>query len=400
MSSTGPPPGAKLRLASVLQEALPRRLGKFPLHHWRILNALKRCRSPELGGHLYRCEQCQKEQFVPRSCGNRHCPDCQSFQARQWLDRQEQLLLPVAYFHLVFTLDHALNPLVRQNRPELYNLLLASASATLLQFGRNNLKAQLGVTLVLHTWNQLLLDHYHVHGIVTGGGLALDGQSWVDGGERFLFHVQPLSQVFQGKFCQGLKKLFEQGRLSFHGKIQHWAGRRHFLGLLKQLRAKSWNVYAKRPFAGPQEVLRYLCGYTHRVGLSNGRLLRLDPAAGTLTFSYKIRRKETAPLWRSTELPLGEFLRRFCLHLLPPRFVKIRHYGLLANRGRQQRIQRVKALLGAAESAALDLSRLCEPAQDELEAPAPALSTERWLCPACGCRGLVLVDVVAPRAPP
>ena len=354
MSACGSGGRPGLKVAEVLGAALKLHRPGLSAHQWKILNVLLVCRSPQLGGHRYRCEHCGAEHFVPHGCGNRHCPDCQARQAAQWLERQEALLLPVPYFHVVFTLSHALNPLVQQNRRALYNLLFGSAAETLLTFGRNNLGVQLGLTLVLHTWSQTLLDHYHVHCIVTGGGLEVPGGGWKSVEPQFLFPVTALSKVFRAKFCEGLQGLFANGQLEFHGQQGHLASQRAFQGLVRQATTRSWNVYVKRPFAGPQHVLAYLSGYTHRVAIGSRRLLHLDEAAGTIQLAYKDRRAQGREVWRTMRLELPEFLRRFCLHLLPERFVKIRHYGLLANRGRQQRVARAQALLGVPATANQD----------------------------------------------
>ena len=339
------PRAPALRLAEVLRAAISAVRPHLPSHHWKILNVLRACRTPQLGGHRYHCEACGYEHFVPRSCGNRHCPDCQGAQALAWLSRQQALLLPVPYFHVVFTLPHALNPVVQQNQRPIYTLLLSTVAQTLLSFGRNNLKARIGVTLVLHTWSQTLLDHYHVHGIVTGGGWKLDDSGWQSTESQVSLSRAGLGQVFRAKFCQGLQRLFARGQLQFHGQQRGLAAPSAFAALLCQATAKPWNVYTKAPLAGPEQVLQYISRYTHRVAISSRRLLALDTAAQTLTFAYKQRQRQGPDQWRSMELSLGEFLRRFCLHLLPERFVKIRHYGLLANRGRRERLARVKASL-------------------------------------------------------
>ena len=386
-----------LTLAHVLQAALPKEKAKHPAHHWKVLHALKACRTPQLGGHRYRCEQCGHEHFVPRSCGNRHCPLCQWRQAVEWLDRQQKLLLPVPYFHVVFTLDHALNPLIQQNQRALYGLLMSSAAQTLLEFGQNNLGANLGVSVVLHTGSQTLLDHYHAHGIVTGGGVR--GQDWIGTGDRFLFPVVALGQVFRGKFLAGLEKLYGQGKLGLHGQLAPLQEPHAMKQLVAKLRAKSWNVYAKRPFAGPRQVLQYLSRYTHRVALSNRRLISLDAHEGKVTFSYKMRRGDQASAHATMELDLDEFVRRFCLHLLPERFVKIRHYGLLANRGRQERIAKIQAKLGGAtqpDEAIEELAPSCAPSAQALQPQG------RLTCPACGKRALVWIETIhrPPRGPP
>jgi hypothetical protein len=320
---------------------------------------------------------------------------CQSAQAAQWLERQEASLLPAPYFHLVFTLPHELNRLIQQNQSELYNLLFEAAAQTVLQFGRNNLGVQLGITAVLHTWSQTLFDHYHVHCIVTGGGLALDGSGWKPSGERFLFPVRALSKVFRGRFCAELCRRFTDQRLEFHGQLEAQARTPAFAKLVRQARKSDWNVYAKAPFAGPEEVLKYLSRYTHRVAITPSRLLEFSEGAGTVQILRKVRRDRARPLWKPMTLSLEEFLRRFCLHLLPERFVKIRHYGLLANNGRGQRIAQLQATLG----------RPSKPASPEageaLELPRPEYLLDqppkaRWPCPNCGRYGLILVEVVPP----
>jgi len=371
-----------LSLGEVLRVGLPSyaRAHRLPAHHWKALNAMQVCRTPLLGAHQYVCARCGCAQVVPHGCGNRHCPSCQGTNSRRWLQAQAGLLLPVPYFHLVFTLPHPLNPLIQQNQQALYNLLFASAAETLLSFGRNNLGAQLGLTAVLHTWSQTLVDHYHLHCIVTGGGPALAESRWIRSRSDYLFSVRALSKVFCAKFCEGLQGLYAAERLQFHGQLRPLADNAQFQQLVREATRKSWVVYSKRPFAGPQQVLAYLSRYTHRVGISNRRLLALDRHAGTVTFDYKDY--ADGARHKSMRVPLIEFIRRLRLHLLPPRFVKIRHYGLLANRGRQERLRAARALLGASE-------------------PPSSTAPLRTLpkCPHCGCGMLVLVRVVPPLRP-
>lgn len=369
-------------LGQVLRGVLREGKLKLPRAHWKILHLLASCRTPALGGHRYRCGQCGQEHLVAHTCGNRHCPQCQGAQAIDWLARQEAALLPIPYFHVVFTLPHRLNPLIRQNRRALFKLLLESSAQTLLAFGRHELKAQLGVTAVLHTWGQTLVDHYHVHCIVTGGGLALEGSGWKRTSRHYLFAVRALSKVFGGKFRAGLQRLHAQGQLEFHGALQRLSQPATFTRLLCQLKARQPVVYAKRPFAGPQQVLQYLSRYTHRVAISNGRLLCAD--ARNVTFSYKdyaegARRK-------TMTLAVEEFVRRFCLHLLPERFVKIRHYGLMGNRNRTQRIEQARRLLGVAPTAPIQAP--------EPEPKSAAQEEPRSRCPHCGADALVWVEEV------
>ena len=374
-------------LAHVLRAGLPAyaRTHRLPAHHWKVLNAIQACRTPLLGGHQYQCSHCQRAHFAPHACGNRHCPTCQGINSQRWLAAQAEVLLPIPYFHIVFTLPHSLNPLIQQNQAALYALLLASGSATLLSFGRNNLRAQLGVTAVLHTWSQTLLDHYHIHCIVTGGGPSLQGRSWIASHPKYLFNIRALSTVFRAKFCQGLQALYAKGKLQFHGQLRPLAQPATFQALVRTATRQNWVVYSKRPFAGPQQVLAYLSRYTHRVGISNRRLLALDPKAQTVAFDYKDY--ADGARHKTMHLPLSEFIRRWRLHVLPPRFVKIRHYGLLANRGRQARLQVARALLQAQSPTGQPLPEL---------KPTPRILPTPPLCPHCGWATLVLVRIVAP----
>lgn len=388
-----PPPGRGPSLAEVLRAGLPAyaRTHRLPAHHWKVLNAIQACRTPLLGGHQYQCSHCQRAHFAPHACGNRHCPTCQGINSQHWLAAQAEVLLPIPYFHVVFTLPHSFNPLIQQNQSALYALLFASGSETLLGFGRNNLHAQLGVTAVLHTWSQTLLDHYHIHCIVTGGGPCLEGTRWVNSRPNYLFDVRALSTVFRAKFCEGLQALYAQGKLQFHGQVAPLAEPAKFQALVRSATRQGWIVYSKRPFAGPRQVLAYLSRYTHRVGISNRRLLSLDSRQQTVTFDYKDYADEARH--KSMHLSLDEFIRRLRLHFLPPRFVKIRHYGLLANRGRQVRLQQARALLQAQPPSGQLLA--------DLKAP-PPISPTRPVCPHCGWATLVLIRVVRPlrRASP
>jgi hypothetical protein len=383
------PPSAALQSAltvgEVLRIGLPAyaRTHRLPAHHWKALNAMQVCRTALLGAHQYTCLHCGCAHIVPHGCGNRHCPSCQGINSRHWLQTQAGVLLPITYFHEVFTLPHQLNPLIQQNQAAVYDLLFDSVAETLLSFGRNNLGAQLGVTAVLHTWSQTLIDHYHLHCIVSGGGSALDSGRWIRSRSDYLFPVRALSKVFRAKFCEGLQALYAEHRLQFHGQIRALMEPTKFHQLIREATRKPWVVYSKRPFAGPEQVLAYLSRYTHRVGISNRRLLALDRQAGTVTFDYKDY--ANGARHKSMSLRLEEFIRRLRLHLLPPRFVKIRHYGLLANRGRRERLQQVRVLLGVREPAAQAMPKAGVPK-----------------CPRCGWAALILVRVIPPlrRQPP
>jgi hypothetical protein len=373
---------AGLQLAEVLRAALlpSAAAHSLPTHHWKTLNALLRCHTPELGGHLYRCADCGREHFVAHSCRNRHCPSCQRSGAEEWLAQQSESLLPVPYFHLVFTLPHCLNGVIRQNQCQLYKLLFDSASATLLEFAQHRLKAQIGVTAVLHTWSQTLLDHYHLHCIVTGGGLRLDGRGWKSSNPHYLFPVRALSKMFRAKFLDGLGQLYRQGALSFHGLLAPLSREDKFNELLAMACTPPWVVYAKKPFAGPRAVLAYLSRYTHRVAIGNGRLVALDRAAATMTFHYKDYADRSRR--KTMTLRLQEFLRRFSLHILPARFVKIRHYGLLGNRQRREKIALARAELREAEPQATAAASA---------PPQPAAGSLPTGCPHCGSARLWLI---------
>ena len=370
-------------MAAVLRSGLDSSRPSLPTQHWRILRALLACRTPALGAHCYRCQDCGQMHFVPHSCRNRHCPVCQGQAAREWLHQQQRALLPVPYFHVVFTLPHALNPLIRQNQGALYTLLFQVVSQTLLQFGQNRFGVQLGITAVLHTWSQTLMDHYHLHCIVTGGGLSSDNSRWVSAPAHYLFQVTALSKVYRGKFLSALEKLYAEGKLQFEGQLAAWAAPSQFAELLRQAARQKWVVYAKRPFAGPLQVLTYLSRYTHRVAISPRRLRAIDSQHQTVTFAW--RDYADGSKRKTMTLPVGEFLRRFCLHLVPERFVKIRHFGFLGNRQRHQRVPLARALL-------LKEGQVSPPLPSPAPPPPP-------VCPFCGSEQLQLIGKVAPIPP-
>ena len=354
-------------------------------HQWKTLRALARCRTRALGGQVFYCPHCRREHVVAHSCRNRHCPHCQGAAALDWLERQAATLLPVPYFHLVFTLPHALNGLIRQNRAALFKLLFDAASQSLLEFGRQRLQADLGITAVLHTWSQTLGDHYHLHCIVTGGGVAQDQSRWIATSPYYLFPVRALSRRFRGKYRAGLDELFTGGKLEFHGELEALCAPSHFAALLREATQAQWVVYAKRPFAGPQQVLAYLSAYTHRVAISPRRLLAADDAS--VTFAYKDYADGSRH--KTMTLATAEFVRRFALHVLPERFVKIRHYGLLGNRRKQARLARARELLGMAP--------IPEPKPLPELLQAPVSQRPPVCCPFCQRPGLVKLRQVRPR---
>jgi hypothetical protein len=401
LEKTGPdhPKPLSLSLAEVLQTGLPRYLKTRVLspQQGKVLRAILACRTSALGAHCYQCADCGREHVQLHSCRNRHCPRCQGSLAAAWLQKQHESLLPVPYFHLVFTLPRRLNPLIRQNRAALYKLLFDSASQTLLQFGQRRFQGQLGITAVLHTWSQNLSDHYHLHCIVTGGALRNDG-SWKSAPAHYLFSVRALSLVFRGKFRAGLEELFTRKALEFHGELQALQDRQPFQKLLRQAMATPWVVYAKKPFAGPMQVLQYLSLYTHRVALSERRLQSLDPAPGTVSFSYKDY--ADASKRKVMTLKLEEFMRRFFLHILPERFVKIRHYGILGNHRRQSRLEHIRARLqkqnplsGKVPAPQPTLRPVALLIAALIQSRAPSL---QLLCPFCGSSRLRLRCIIKP----
>jgi hypothetical protein len=316
----------------------------------KALRDLAACRTAALGGHVEQCLNCGRERIAYNSCRNRHCPKCQALARARWLDQQAQHLLPVEYHHVVFTLPTALGDLVRANPVALYDLLMRSATATPREVAANpkRLGASVGVLMVLHTWGQNLHHHPHVHCVVTGGGLSCDATGKVDASPRwracrpgFFLPVRVLSRVFRGKFLAGLAAAFDQGQLLLPGALQRLADRDCRAAWWQTLYAHDWVVYSKRPFGGPTQVLKYLARYTHRMAISNARLVELRD--GRVTFGYKDyadgRRQKTMTL------DAHEFLRRFVQHVLPKGFVKIRHYGLLANRQREARLAVCRRLL-------------------------------------------------------
>ena len=310
----------------------------------RALRAIEHCRTAALGGELRQCDACGERRYVYHSCRNRHCPKCQTLAKEHWLAARRAELLPVPYYHLVFTLPHELNTLAQGNPRALYSMLFGAAAKTLLEFGRNPrwLGGEIAATLVLHTWGQTLTQHLHVHCLVAAGALS-EGGGWVRSRHGFLFPVKALSVVFRGKFLAALGEALARGRISLSQGTAALSEPRAQRALLAELRARAWVVYAKRSFAGPEQVLEYLGRYTHRTAISNERLLSAD--RDTVRFRYKDYTHGARRRLMSLE-PV-EFLRRFSLHVLPRGFNRIRHYGLLANRNKRARLGQARAALEA-----------------------------------------------------
>jgi Putative transposase/Transposase zinc-binding domain len=374
-----------------------------PVQH-RAMRDIERCRTASLGGHVDVCSQgCGYLAISYNSCRNRHCPKCQSLQQARWLAQRLERLLPTHYFHLVVTLPHELNPLVLCQPEIVFNLLFASVSGALLQFARDyeRLKAQVGFTAVLHTWDQTLNLHPHLHLVVTGGGLSADGQRWIAARNGFLLPVRALSKIIRGKFMEGLKHAYQEGRLE--GKLQGLADSVQFRRLTRKLSRKKWVVYAKGSFEASRNAYHYLSRYTHRVAIANQRLVSL--ADGKV--SFRARDNSRPGQQRLVTLTAPEFIRRFLLHVLPPRFVKIRHYGLMAPGNVKTKLEQAQALLSLQAPGALK-----EPQAQELDPPS---ATQTWqerlraltgvdltICPNCGGRLLRrrLLNGEAIPAPP
>lgn len=312
----------------------------------KVMRAIESCRTAALGGHLQQCDSCGYQQPAYNSCRNRHCPKCGSLAKAQWLEDRQADLLPVGYFHLVFTLPHELNPLILVNKKRLCDSLFKAVSQTLLEFGRTHLHGSLGFICVLHTWDQTLRDHFHLHCLVPAGALSFDLTRWIATRHNFLFSVKALSLVFRGKFLALLKQALAKDQLQFPGRTAALAEPAAFAELVRSLRQKQWVVYAKRPFSSPEKVLDYLGRYTHRVALSNNRILAVaETAEGPhVTFSYRDRKHGDCA--RTMTLQADEFIRRFLLHVLPNGFMRIRHFGFLANRSRKLKLHRCRELLG------------------------------------------------------
>jgi len=317
---------------------------EMPLRHLRVMRAIEVCRTADLGGHIDQCDCCGQQRISYNSCRNRHCPKCQSLEKERWLEDRKKDLLPISYFHLVFTLPERLRPLVLRNQKVIYNLLFQAASETLTQLAKDPkyLGAEIGFIALLHTWSQTLIDHPHVHCLVTGGGLSPDGQRWISSRPGFFIPVKVLSALFRGKFLDHLEKAYESGKLKFPGKIEVLKGGPAFKKFLTDLYQQKWVVYCKPPLKRAEQVMEYLGRYTHRVALSNDRLVALDGSQVT----FRWRDSADDDKIKLLTLEAFEFIRRFLLHVLPDRFVKIRHYGLLSNRGRKRKLLRCQKLLG------------------------------------------------------
>ncbi len=370
--------------------------GHVSLDQLKVMSAVEHCRSEVLGGHVLHCPACEHNQIAYNSCRNRHCPKCQASAAKRWLAARQTELLPVDYYHVVFTLPHAISELAYYNKSVMYALLLKAAAQTLLTIGADtrHLGARLGVTFVLHTWGSAMTHHPHVHGIIPGGGLSLDGEKWVSCKSEFFLPVRVLSRLFRRLYLEGLREAFEHNKLVFFGECLPIEEEVPFLSWLNSQRKREWVVYAKRPFAGPQAVLAYLSRYTHRVAIANSRLVTLDKQ--TVSFKWKNYRVKEQNRHRTMTLSHDEFIRRFLLHVLPSGFHRIRHYGLTANTGRKKNLDKARQLLNVKIP-------ILEQDEEEADELASYEMLPTFVCPCCGAAmevTEVLPHLYLPRAPP
>jgi hypothetical protein len=363
--------------------------GHLNLAQLKVMSAIQNCRTAALGGHVEGCDACGHRRIAYNSCRNRHCPKCQGAAARAWLAEREADLLPVGYFHVVFTVPAEVAEIAFPNKGTVYDLLFRAASETMMTIAADpkHLGARIGITAVLHTWGSAMTHHPHIHMIVPGGGLSLDSARWIASRPGFLLPVRVLAKLFRRLFLAGLIALHDAGRLRFFGSNAGLNDHCAFVRHLTPLRTKRWVVYAKPPFTGPEAVLAYLARYTHRVAISNSRLVSLDEAG--VTFRYKDYRRDGAERYGTMTLGAHEFIRRFLLHVLPKGFHRIRHYGLFASATRKANIARIRDLLAASSPTS---------------APEPAPPADpRRPCPCCGGR-MTIVETfgrwMQPRAPP
>lgn len=389
-----------LELASIFRDHGPsyRARHDLPLAHRRVMRAIETCRTAALGGHVERCGHCAHERIAYNSCANRHCPKCQTAAKQRWLQQRQRDLLPIAYFHLVFTVPPAIAQIALQNKQTVFQILFRTSAATVLTIAADpqHLGATVGFFSILHTWGQNLLFHPHVHCVVTGGGLSPDHR-WVASRPHFFLSVRVLSRLFRRLFLEALEAAYAREELQFHGQLQPLRQPASFQQHLHPARQAEWVVYAKPPFAGAQQAIAYLGRYTHRVALSNERLLAFENQQ--VTFQYKDYRSGDPQRSRQMTLPADEFIRRFLLHVIPPGFQRIRYYGLLTNRYRVQNLACCRELLIGPRSSLL-------PAAAPLATALALLVAAAARCPRCQVGTMFRVAVIAairwpaqPRAP-
>jgi len=356
--------------------------GHVSLEQMKVMSAIERCRTAALGGHVARCDDCHHTAIAYNSCRNRHCPKCQGAAARDWLEARQSELLPVGYFHIVFTLPAPIADIAYHNKRVIYDLLFKVSSETMLTIAADpkHLGAKIGIISVLHTWGSAMTHHPHVHMIVPGGGLSDDGEHWITCRPSFFLPVFVLSRLFRRLMLERLAAAHRAGQLNFYGDHTHLAEADAFKAFLAPIKKTKWFVYAKRPFAGPEAVLAYLSRYTHRVAISNRRLIKTE--ADNVTFRVKDYRREGRERYTTMTLSAHEFIRRFLIHVLPKGLHRIRHYGLFANGNRADNLARIRALLN------VDDHNTGNPSDGESE-PQEA-DTVAPSCPSCGGRMIII----------
>jgi hypothetical protein len=365
--------------------------GHLSLGQMKVMSAIERCRTAALGGHVARCEKCSHTHISYNSCRNRHCPKCQGTAAKEWLAEREAELLPVPYYHVVFTLPGQIADIAYHNKAVIYDILFRASAETLITIAADpkHLGARVGTTSVLHTWGSAMTHHPHIHMIVPGGGLSEDGSRWVSCKPNYFLPVPVLSRLFRRLFLEQLVAAHQAGRLQFFGQHAALADTRAFAAFLAPLRRAEWVVYSKKPFGGPEAVLAYLSRYTHRVAISNRRLIAVDQTG--VTFKYKDYRIEGPQRYKTMTLATGEFIRRFLIHVLPKGFHRIRHYGLSANGNRSENIARARELLAMPAPQ----EQPATTAPSEPDQPCVLLRP----CPCCGGR-MIVIETFAPGCEP
>lgn len=355
----------------------------------KVMRRISICRTAVLGGHIERCSECGYEQNAYNSCRNRHCPKCQTMAKEKWLNDRKAELLPCGYFHLVFTLPHDLNPIISCNKKLLLGILFQAANETLQAFAKDpqwRLEGQPGFICVLHTWSQTLMDHFHLHCLFPAGVLSFEKDRWIPSRKKFLFRTGSLAKEFRNRYIRLLKATFNKNKIIFPGNTAKAGTLEGFNNLTKQLKTKKWIVYAKRPFAGPEQVLEYLGRYTHRVAISNHRISSIDD--GKVTFSYKDRNDDNKTKFMT--LKTDEFIRRFLLHVLPHRFVKIRYFGFMFHRDKQKNIELIRKLVDV-------VTVFTEKVEETVQQIMLRLTgVDITLCPHCG-KGRMIPVVKIPK---
>jgi len=358
---------------------------------YKVMKRIEICRTAALGGHVEACDHCGHTQNAYNSCRDRHCPKCQTMVKEKWLNARKAELLPCSYFHNVFTLPHELNPLIMGNKRIMLALLFTAVKETLQAFARDpqwRLEGQLGFISVLHTWNQKLMDHYHLHCIIPAGALSLDRKKWIGARTKYLFKVQSLAREFQKRYLGKLEKMYRKNQLSFNGRLAEYKDEKQFQELLTTLWNKQWITYAKKPFGGPEKVLEYLGRYTHRVAITNNRIIATDD--DQVRFKYRDRSDENKE--KELTLNVDEFIRRFLLHVLPRGFTKIRYYGFLAHANKKTCIELIRTLIGATT---VYVKKLVENVQEMM---LRLTGTDICDCPQCGKGKLVYLRPIVRSA--